>query len=403
MTGVYDVERVRELFPQVADGTAYFCGPGGTQTPVPVADAIRDALVAPLSNRWRATVAGRNADDLVLGFREAMGDFLATDPGGVVYGRSMTQLTMDTARALAREFGPGDEIVLTRLEHDSNVRPWVIAAERAGATVRWADPDPETGELRVSAVTDQLSDRTRLVAVTAASNLIGTMPDLPGIAAAVHERGALMYVDAVHYAAHELVDREALGADLVACSPYKFLGPHCGVLAGRPELLERIHPDKLLPATEVVPERFELGTLPYESMAGVIAAVDVLAGLVPGDGTRRDRLHRSYDGLREHEERLRARVEEGLAGLPAEVTSWSRAARRTPTLTFTIAGRDMAEGSLFLAERGVSAPTQSFYAWELSQVLGLGEAGGMRVGLAPYSDDADVDRLLDGLADWLKG
>ncbi|UAL30785.1 cysteine desulfurase-like protein [Nocardioides rotundus] len=402
MSADYDVDRVRAHFPQVAGGMAFFDGPGGTQTPVPVADAIRDALVAPLSNRWRGILAGRNADDLVLGFRSAMADFLAVDPGGVVYGRSMTQLTMDTARALAREWGPGDEIVLTRLEHDANVRPWVIAAERVGATVRWADPDPETGELPVSAVTDQLSDRTRLVAITAASNLIGTMPDLPAIAAAVHEHGALMYVDAVHYAAHELVDMEGLGADLLACSPYKFLGPHCGVLAGRPEVLQGIHPDKLLPSTEEVPERFELGTLPYEAMAGVTAAVDFLADLVPGEGSRRERLERSYAGLHEHEDRLRVRIEEGLGDLPGEVTLWSRAARRTPTLTFTIAGRDLIEGSTFLAERGVSAPSDAFYAHELAQVLALGDDGGMRVGLAPYTSDADVDLLLESLTDWLR-
>lgn len=401
MSAAYDVDRVRAHFPQVAGGMAFFDGPGGTQTPVPVADAIRDALVAPLSNRWRGILAGRNADDLVLGFRSAMADFLAADPDSVVYGRSMTQLTMDTARALAREWGPGDEIVLTRLEHDANVRPWVIAAERAGATVRWADPDPATGELPVSAVTDRLSDRTRLVAITAASNLIGTMPDLPAVAAAVHERGALMYVDAVHYAAHEPVDLAGLGADLLACSPYKFLGPHCGVLAGRPEVLEGIHPDKLLPSTEEVPERFELGTLPYEAMAGVTAAVDFLADLVPGDGSRRERLERSYAGLHEHEDRLRARIEEGLGDLPGEVTLWSRAARRTPTLTFTIAGRDLIEGSTFLAERGVSAPSDAFYAHELAQVLGLGDDGGMRVGLAPYTSDADVDLLLESLTDWL--
>lgn len=396
----YDIARVRAQFPQVAD-TAYFCGPGGTQTPVPVAEAIRDALVAPLANRDRGTLAGRNADDLVVAFRSAMGDFLGADPAGVIYGRSMTQLTMDLSRALAKDWSPGDEVVVTRLDHDANVRPWVIAAERVGARVRWADPDPVTGELTPAALAAVLTDRTRMVAMTAASNLIGTIPDLPAMAELVHSHGALFYVDAVHYAAHELMDLPAMGADLVACSPYKFLGPHCGVLAGRPEVLEQIRPDKLRPSSEQVPERFELGTLPYESMAGVIAAVDFLADLVPGEGSRRSRLERSFVGLHGHEERLLGRLEAGLGQLPAEVTVWSRAARRTPTLTFTIAGREMLDGSRFLAERGVSAPSSSFYAWELSHLLGLGAAGGMRVGLAPYTDENEIDRLLQGLTDWL--
>lgn len=399
--GEYDVARVRSHFPQVAD-TSYFCGPGGTQTPEPVADAIRNALVAPLSNRDRGTRAGRNADDLVVGFRLAMADFLGADSAGIVFGRSMTQLTMDFARALATEWRPGDEVVITRLDHDANARPWLLAAESAGATVRWADPDPATGELATEVLAAELSDRTRLVAVTAASNLIGTMPDVPAIAALAHARGALVYVDAVHYAAHELVDLSALGADLLVCSAYKFLGPHCGVLAARPDVLERLHPAKLRPSSEAIPERFELGTLPFESMAGVAAAVDFLADLVPSEGSRRERLSTSYAALHAHEERLRARLESGLADLPGEVTLWSRAARRTPTLTFTIAGREMGAGSRFLAERGVTAPSHSFYAWELSHLLGLGEAGGMRVGLAPYVDERDVERLIQGLNEWLK-
>ena len=222
--------------------------------------------------------------------RAALGDLLGADPGGIVFGRSMTQLTFDLARTMAKDWGPGDEVVVTRLDHDANVRPWVVAAEAVGAQVRWADFDPETGELAPETIGALLTDRTRVVAVTGASNLIGTRPDLVAIADLVHATDAWLYVDGVHLTAHAYVDVVALGADFFGCSPYKFLGPHCGAVAGRVELLERLRPDKLLPAPDRVPERFELGTLPYELMAGTTAAVDFLADLVPGHGSRRERL-----------------------------------------------------------------------------------------------------------------
>ncbi|OYO24455.1 cysteine desulfurase-like protein [Enemella dayhoffiae] len=397
MSTAFDAESVRRHFPALTgpDAAAHFDGPGGTQTPTQVAQAIAETLTAPLANRGRHTTAERNAEATVTGARRAMADLLGSDPGGIVFGRSMTQLTMDLARGLAQTWSAGDEVVVSRLDHDANIRPWIIAAGRAGATVRWAEFDPETGELPTSAVEAVLGPRTRLVAVTAASNLIGTMPDLPAIAAAVHAAGALLFADAVHYAAHEPVDRLALGADLLACSPYKFCGPHCGVLAGDVALLESIHPDKLAPSTDQVPERFELGTLPYELLAGTTAAVDFLADLVPGDGSRRERLLRSLGALEEHEQRLRARIEAGLAELGATV--WSRAARRTPTLLFAVPGVDSQTVYAQLAARGVNAPASSFYALECSRALGLGEAGAVRVGLAPYTTDADVDRLLEGL------
>ena len=212
-----------------------------------------------------------------------MADLLGADPGGIVFGRSMTQLTFDFSRALAKTWRPGDEVVVTRLDHDANIRPWVLAAQAAGASVRWVDFDPETGELPIENVAAALSERTRLVAVTAASNLIGTRPAVPAIAELVHDAGALVYVDGVHFTAHAPVDMAALGADFFACSPYKFLGPHCGV-ARRPgrRAVRSCGPDKLLPSTDVVPERFELGTLPYELLAGAAAAVDFLATLAPG-------------------------------------------------------------------------------------------------------------------------
>ncbi|MET8572613.1 cysteine desulfurase-like protein [Streptomyces sp. NPDC004783] len=394
-----DVDAIRAQIPALKSGTARFDAPGGTQTPQPVIDAVAEALAAPLANRGRTTEGERNADRIVTEARAALGDLLGADPRGVVFGRSATQLAYDLSRTLARTWGPGDEVVVTRLEHDSNIRPWTQAAEAAGATVRWADFAPATGELLPEHIEAVLSPRTRLVAVTAASNLIGTRPDLPAVARLVHGAGALLHVDAVHYASHAAVDLTALGADTLVCSPYKFLGPHLGVLAARPEFLETLRPDKLLPSSDAVPERFELGTLPYELLAGARAAVDFLADLAPGahDG-RRERLLASFEALEVHEDALRERIERGLAELGG-VTVHSRAARRTPTLLFTVEGLRPADVHRLLAERGIDAPAGSFYAVEAARHLGLGDEGGVRVGLAPYSDGDDVDRLLTALGD----
>ncbi|MFI8949530.1 cysteine desulfurase-like protein [Streptomyces sp. NPDC053750] len=394
-----DVDAIRARIPALKSGTARFDAPGGTQTPQPVIDAVAEALANPLANRGRTTEGERNADDIVQQARGALADLLGTEPRGIVFGRSATQLAYDLSRTLARTWVPRDEVVVTRLDHDSNIRPWTQAAEAAGATVRWADFDPATGELRPEHIEAVLSPRTRLVAVTAASNLIGTMPDLPAVARAVHGVGALLHVDAVHYASHAVVDPVALGADTLVCSPYKFLGPHLGVLAARPEFLETLRPDKLLPSSDAVPERFELGTLPYELLAGARAAVDFLAGLDPdARGSRRERLIASFAALEAHEDVLRERIERGLADLGG-ITVYSRASRRTPTLLFTVTGLRPADVYRRLAERSVDAPAGSFYALEASRRLGLGDEGGVRVGLAPYSSAEDVDRLLTALDD----
>ncbi|WP_448615091.1 cysteine desulfurase-like protein [Modestobacter sp. URMC 112] len=397
----FDVAAVRAHFPALSAGAAHFDGPGGTQVPDVVAQAVAATLTSPMANRGRVTQAERNADDVVLAARAAVADLVAGDPGGVVFGRSATSLTYELSRVLSAGWGPGDEVVVTRLDHDANVRPWVQAAAARGATVRWAEFDPATGELAPEVVGALLSERTRLVAVTGASNLIGTRPDLPAITALAHDSGALTWVDGVHLTAHAPVDVAELGADLYACSPYKFLGPHCGCLVAAPELLATLHPDKLLPSTDAVPERFELGTLPYELLAGTTAAVDFLAGLGSGDD-RRTRLTSAMTALEEHEDRLRVRIEDGVRDLPG-VTVWSRAKRRTPTLLLTFEGRDAGDAHRFLAGRGVNAPAGSFYALEASRWLGLGDTGGLRVGLAPYNDDEDVDRLLAGLAEFTAG
>ncbi|MFJ6609039.1 cysteine desulfurase-like protein [Streptomyces sp. NPDC091289] len=402
----YDVDAVRAQFPALRSGTAHFDGPGGTQTPAAVIAAIGEAMSRPLSIRGAALPGEVNAEEIVRGFRRAMADLLGADPGGIVYGRSATQLTYDFSRTLAMTWNPGDEVVVSRLDHDANIRPWVRAAERVGAVVRWADFDPATGELSPETVGAQITGRTRLVAVTGASNLIGTRPDIPAIAGLVHRAGALLYVDGVHLTAHRTVDVERLGADFFVCSPYKFFGPHHGVLAARPELLGTLRPDKLAPSTDAVPERFELGTLPYESMAGTRAAVDFLASLgadaVSGaDAGRRERLRSAYAAIDAHETALRESIEKAVGELDG-VTVRSRAAERTPTLLLTFEGRDAADAYRALARSGVHAPAGSFYALEASRHLGLGEAGGLRVGLSAYNDTADVERLLTGLSDFLR-
>jgi cysteine desulfurase family protein (TIGR01976 family) len=396
----YDIAAVRAQFPALRSGTAHFDGPGGTQVPEPVARAVAETLTSSIANRGRVTAAERLADDVVLGARAAVADLLGADPGGVVFGRSATQLTFDLARTLAAGWGPGDEVVVSRLDHDANVRPWVHAAEAVGATVRWVAFDPATGELTVDDVAEVLTERTKLVAVTGASNLIGTRPPVAEIAALVHGAGALLAVDGVHLTAHVAVDARALGADFFTCSPYKFLGPHCGVLAADPGLLETLAPAKLLPSSDAVPERFELGTLPYELLAGTTAAVDFLAGLAESDGTRRERLLAAMAALEQHEDGLREHLEAGLAELPG-VRLWSRAAHRTPTLLLTFDGHAAADAFRFLAERGVNAPAGHFYAIEASRWLGLGDTGGLRAGLAPYTDRDDVDRLIAGLREFL--
>ncbi|MEU4392375.1 cysteine desulfurase-like protein [Kribbella sp. NPDC023855] len=385
----FDVEAVRKQFPALGEGAAHFDGPGGSQTPQVVADAVATTMVSALANRGQVTAAERRADGIVLDARQAMADLLGTDPRGIVFGRSMTQLTYDFARTLAKDWGPGDEVIVTRLDHDANIRPWVQAAEAVGATVRWLDFDPDTSEL--DDIAPLLSSRTRLVAVTAASNLLGTKPDVEAIAKLVHEAGALVYVDGVHLTPHSPVD--ARFADFYVCSPYKFFGPHCGVLSASPERLEGLRPDKLLPASDVVPERFEFGTLPYELLAGTTAAVDFLAGLGGTGESRRARLLSSLALLEDYEDGLRSELETRLSEIGG-VTLHGHAKRRTSTVLFSVDGVDSKVVAAKLAESGVNAPAGSFYALEASRRLGLGDGGAVRAGMAPYTNQSDVDRLV---------
>ena len=394
----FDVARVRSHFPSLESGVAHFDGPGGTQTPLSVGQAICKTMTGPLANQGTLTQAERNAEAAVDNARSAMADLLGSSPEGIFFGRSMTQITFDIARTLAQNWEPGDEIVASRLDHDANVRPWVRYAEQSGATLRWIEFDPATGHLDISDVESVINERTKLVAITAASNLIGTRPDIPAISKAVHAVGGLLYVDGVHNTPHAVVDFAAMGADFYGCSPYKFFGPHIGVMTASPALLESLHPDKLLPSTESVPERFELGTLPYELLAGITAAVDFIADMVPGKGSRRERIVASQTAADDHEHALNHRLRQGLQAM-TNVTLYSNARQKTPTELFSLAGINSERIYEFLAERKINAPADSFYAIECSRHLGLGDDGAIRAGLAPYNNVDEIDRLLEGLAD----
>ena len=397
----YDVNKIRSHFPSLNTGLAFFDGPGGSQVPDVVGAAIADAITKPISNRNTNTESEKNAEEIVLGFRKAVADLIDVDPNGVVYGRSWTQITYDFSRTLAKTWKAGDEVVVSRLDHDSNVRPWIQAAEAVGATVRWAEFDVATSELTVAAVEAVLSSKTKLVAITGAGNTIGTRPDLKAIGAAVHKVGALFYVDGVHLTPHAVISAKEIGADFFGFSFYKLMGPHCAAIAASPELLKTLNNDKLLPSTSNVPEKFEFGTLPYEIMAGATAAVDFIAGMAPGAGkTRREKIVNSMNALEEYEEELLVYMESEIKALPG-ITMYGHAKHRTPTLYFSFASHVSADIYKAMVAKKVNVPAHNFYALEVSRKLGLGDDGALRAGLAPYSTREDVDRLVSGLREVL--
>ena len=396
----YEVGKVRAAYPALGDGYAYLDGAAGTQVPESVIAAIGDAYRAGLGNSGGAFPASERSDAIMAGCRAAVADLTGADPGGVVLGPNMTTLTYRMASALASTWRPGDEVIVSRLDHDANVRPWVQAAARAGAEVRWAEVDPDTGELPAAQYAELLSDRTRLVAVTAASNVIGTRPDVAAITALARAAGALSYVDGVHATPHVPVDVQALGADFYATSAYKWSGPHIGIVVADPGLLGSLRPDKLVPSTDEVPERFELGTPPFADLAGVTAAVEHLAGLdTAAAGSRRERILASMAAVEEHEQALFAALLAGLAEM-GHVTTYGRAARRTPTAYFTVAGMTPEQVARHLASRRINAWNGHNYAWELTGVLGIRDSGSaVRVGLVHYNDEADVQRVLQAVAE----
>lgn len=411
-----NVAAVRACYPALADGYAYLDGAAGTQVPAPVIDAISRAQSAGLGNAGGAFPASQRADAITAGCRAAVAALTGGDPAGVVLGPNMTTLTYRLAATLGSGWGPGDEVVVSQLDHDANVRPWVQAAKRAGATVRWAMVDPATGELPADQYRDLISERTRLVAVTAASNIIGTRPDVPAITALARAAGALSYVDGVHATPHVPVDVRVLGADFYATSAYKWSGPHIGAVIADPELLAGLRPDKLTPSSDEVPERFELGTLPFASLAGVSAAVLHLASLAelggPADpaaaspegqlaeiaaASLRARVEASMSAVAQYEQELFAVLTAGLDAM-AHVRTYGRAASRTATAYFTVAGHTPLAVAQHLASRKINVWNGHNYAWELTGALGIRDSGSaVRAGLVHYNDAAEVERLLTAL------
>ena len=411
-----DVSAVRACYPALADGYAYLDGAAGTQVPVAVIEAITRAQSSGLGNSGGAFPASLRADAITAGCRSAIAALTGGDPRGVILGPNMTTLTYRLAGTLGAGWGPGDEVVVSRLDHDANVRPWVQAAERAGATVRWAAIDPETGELPAGQYRELITERTRLVAVSAASNIIGTRPAVPEITSMAHEAGALTYVDGVHATPHGPVDVHVLGADFYATSAYKWSGPHIGAVIADPVLLEGLRPDKLKPSPDEVPDRFELGTLPFASLAGVTAAVLHLASLGeaghPGartdpaavspegqlaeaaEASLRARLLASMAAVEAYEQELFAVLLAGLDSMP-HVHTYGRAARRTATAYFTVAGRTPLQVAEHLASRKINVWNGHNYAWELTGALGIRDSGSaVRAGLVHYNTAAEVERLL---------
>jgi cysteine desulfurase family protein (TIGR01976 family) len=371
----------RDRFPGLRSGWARLDGPAGTQMVDSAIEAMSEFMRSGEgANQGGVFEAAVRSDELVASTRASVATLLGGDPRGIAFGPSMTAMTMRLAAAACRALEPGDEVVCTRLDHDANVSPWLIAAERAGATVRFADPEPETLELPASAVEAVLGDRTRWVAVTAASNAVGTVPDLPGIIAAAHAAGARVYVDAVHAAPHRRLDVSSLGCDALACSAYKWFGPHIGILYAHPELLEELLPDKVRPSPDSGPDRWELGTLPFESLAGVRAAADYV-------------LSADWEEVRAHEDALLAAALDALRGM-AHVTVYGAARDRAPTIMFNVRGRTSDEVCAALAEHQIAVWQGNYYAWELERHLGLEPHGAVRAGFVHYNDEADAERLL---------
>jgi len=396
----FDVKSVRAAYPALDDGYAYLDGAAGTQVPAAVIEAIGAAYRTGIGNVGGAFPASARSGAIQAGCRQALADLTGGQPDGVILGPNMTTLTYRLAETISRRWEPGDEIVVSRLDHDANIRPWLQAAARHEVTVRWAEVDPDSAELPAEQYGGLITERTQLVAVTAASNIVGTRPDVAAIAAAAHAAGALCYVDGVHATPHVPVDVRALGADFYATSAYKWSGPHVGTVVADPGLLETLHPDKLAPAPKGVPGRFERGTTAFADLAGVIAAVDHLATLDPAaTGSRRERLLASMAAVEEYETALFGRMLGGLAAMD-HVTLYGRAARRAPTAFFTVAGHPPRDVAAHLASRQVNTWDGDNYAWELAGVFGLRESGGgVRAGLVHYNDAADVDRLLSAVAE----
>ena len=407
------LESVRAAFPALErehNGlpVAYFDGPGGTQVPRAVGEAMTDYLYHHNANTHWAYPTSAETDALLAAAREAAADFLNATPEEVAFGANMTTLTFHLAHALARglggrSLGAGDEIVVTELDHHANVAPWRALERELGVTVRVARMDPVEGRVDWDDLERCITPRTRLLAIGAASNALGTITDVAAAGRLAHAVGALVFVDAVHFAPHELVDVRALDCDFLACSAYKFYGPHVGLLYGRRALIEALDAPKLIPAPDWSPERLETGTQNHEGIVGAAAAIDFLASIggATGDaGTRRERLVRAYGGATTRKKGLTTRLWEGLAALPG-VTLYGPppSSPRTPTVSFTVAGQSSLDVATRLAERALFVSHGDFYAATVIERLGLDADGIVRVGCAVYTTPDEVERLIDGVGE----
>ena len=406
----FDIDWVRAQFPALAvkvNGcpAAYFDGPGGTQVPQRVIDAMVGYLAASNANTHGAFATSQRTDQAIAAAHAAMAGLLGCDAEEVIFGPNMTTLTFALSRALGRELRPGDEIVVTRLDHDANVSPWTALEER-GCVIRWVDIRPTDCTLDMDELRRSVNPRTRVVAVGYASNSVGTLNDVEAVVRLAHGVGALAYIDAVHYAPHGLIDVRRLDCDFLVCSPYKFFGPHSGVLYGKREHLLRLCPYKVRPAPESLPGRWETGTQNHEGMAGVAAAVEYLADLGrhhnPQAQDRRTVLGAAYEAICGYERRLLERLVPALLAIPGltfyGISEPHRFHQRVPTVAVRIAGRSPRELAAHLGERGIFTWDGNYYALNLSERLGVESDGGMlRIGLVHYNTLEEVDRLLAAL------
>src|SRR5213596_1167557 len=396
------VEEIRRCFPALTRThhgypVAYFDGPGGTQVPQPVVEAMDDYLYYHNANTHWAYPASEETDAIIDSARNVLADFLNASPAEIVFGANMSTLTFHLARALAREYGPDDEIVVTELDHHANIAPWRTLEKECGLKVRTVKMIPEMGELDWDDLSRQLTRHTRLVAIGRLWNVIGSINDVKRAGEMAHHIGAKVFVDAVHYAPHQLIDVRDWNCDFLACSAYKFYGPHVGIVYGRHDLLESLDFPKLIPAPDSVPERAETGTQNHEGIAGAAAAVDFLASLAPG-ATRRERLRAGLEQLHERGGALITQAWEGLSDM-AHVRLYGPppGRARTPTIAFTVDGVSSAKVAKKLAERGVFLSHGDFYAMTVVERLGQTPHGLVRAGCACYTTPEEVDRLLAGV------
>jgi cysteine desulfurase family protein (TIGR01976 family) len=397
------VEAIRADFPALdrreqGHPVAYFDGPGGTQVPRAVGDAMTDYLYHHNANTHWAYPTSAETDALLAEARVAFADFFNATPADISFGNNMTTLAFHLARGLARGWREGDEIVVTELDHHANVAPWRAIARDRGLVVRSVRLNTDTFRSEPDDFARLIGPRTRLVAVGAASNALGTITDVAEVCARARAAGALSFVDAVHYAAHELVDVAAMGCDFLACSSYKFYGPHAGILYGRAAVVQALDVPKLDPAPEEAPERLETGTQNHEGIVGAAAAVDYLASLAEGSGARRERLVRAFGAMHVRGAALTARLWEGLAAIGG-VTLYGPTpdTPRTPTVSFTVRGHSTEAVAKALVARGVYASNGDFYAQTVAERLGRGTDGFVRAGAACYTSLDEVERLIDGV------